>query len=143
MFGAPIPGGRFFCGRVHRRPFWVVLADHWGWHQENYRIVGEIRVRRRWVRSKGPGKSIYTCRKIFNHWRLTVKPPGLRWVKVIHDTQGMDVPKGIKNPNTPYWKPKAAKVTRKEERIQVPTEAWELGHKYEFTRWQGSTDGIQ
>ena len=134
---------RFFCGRVHRRPLLIYLLDWLGYHKEYYRVMGETQVRIRWVSVRQPwprrpvrGRSIYTCRKPVNHWRATLKPQGLRWVNSIHDTRGADVPDNIRNRNTPYWKARALKVTRKQDMIQIPTDSWEIGHKYEYTRWQ-------
>ena len=141
--GSEEGGYRFFCGRVRkRRPFYAWLFDHLGLHQELYRVVGKMGIYRRWVESKAPGRSIYTCRKPRNHWKVTLKPQGLRWVTAVHDrnfTQaGVDEANrlGIKNRDTPYWRERIGRPTRTTERIQIPTEAWELGHRYEFTRWQ-------
>ena len=137
MFSQPMAGAnRFFCGRIHRPPLRVLLLDKLRWHQELYYLKGETVVRRRWVRSRGPGRSIYTCRKPMTHWKVTLKPAGLRWVTAIHDTKGAEVPAHIQNRRSPYWAARAQKITRKQERIQIPTESWELGHRYEFTRWE-------
>ncbi len=138
---AAMPGAnRYFCGRVHRRPLLIRLFDWWGWHQELYRVRGEMRVRRRWVVHYIPGRSIYTCRKPMMHWRAVLKPQGTRWVNMVHDRDfsqpGLDAAKGIKNVETPYWRSKIQKPTRETTRVEIPTESWELGHRYEFTRWQ-------
>jgi len=146
MIGTPIPGGnRYFCGRRRRAPWWVRLVDALGWHQELYRVAGETVVRTRWVRSDRLGESIYTCRKRMDHWRVTIKPQGTRRVTLVHDRNFNEAgvkeaeAKGIQNVDTPYWRAKrqVGKTTRETlPGAEIPTEAWELGHKYEFTRWQ-------
>ena len=115
---------RYFCGRLHNPPFRVRLVNYLGWHQELYRFVGETRVRRRWVRSRRPGRSIYTCRLPVTHWRATVKPSGLKWMNQVRVTR---LTKRGHRPIFKFGKP---------TRVQVPTESWELGHRYEFTRWE-------
>jgi len=79
------------------------------------------------------------------HWTATIKPQGLRWVRSGHirnfDHAGFKEAerKGIKNRKTPYWLARIAPGKDTIEdlgRIQIPTEAWELGHGYEFTRWE-------
>ncbi len=136
MLGA----NRFFCGRVRRRPILIHILDLMGYHQELYRLKGEVRVRRRWVQSGVHGMSVYTCRKPMDHWRVTVKPQGQRWVRMVHDRDfsqpGMDAAKQVKNRKTPYWRSRIEEPTREETMVQIPTEAWEIGHHYEFTRWQ-------
>lgn len=136
-----MPGAnRYFCGRVHRRPALIRFLDSLGYHKELYRVVGELQVRIRWVRAKKPGRSIYSCRKPMTHWKATIKPPGLRWVDSVHDRNfsppGLDAAKNVENRRTPYWRARIEKPTREVQRIQIPTDAWEIGHKYEFTRWE-------
>jgi len=141
-----MPGAnRFFCGRLHRRPFHVWLMDHLGMHQELYRVVGELQIRKRWVESRARGRSIYTCRKPMTHWKATIKPQGFKWVTMVHDRDfsapDLQASENIKNRNTPYWRGRVIKPTRNTEGVQIPTEAWELGHKYEFTRWEELNNG--
>jgi hypothetical protein len=124
MIGTPIPADRFFCGRIHRRPVLIALLDRWGWHKERFHYVGEHQVRWRWVKARRPGRSVYTCRKPMNHWRLTIMPQGTRWVNQI------EVRNIVKRGHRAVFK------TRKAVRVQIPTEAWELGHRYEWTRWE-------
>ena len=140
----PIPSGvlRFFCGRIHRPPRRIRLMDFLGWHQELYYRRGEAVTRKRWVTAETPGRSIYTCRKRVDHWRVTVKPQGLRWVTMVHDrnfsAEGLAEAndRGIKNRKNPYWRKRIGKPTREITRVQIPTESWEIGHRYEFTRWE-------
>ena len=121
----------------------VWFLDRWGYHQENYRIVGEYRIRKHWIHDKKPGKSIYTCRKWVNHHVYTLKPQGQRWVTMISDKNYIEggvkeaEERGIQNRKTPYWRARigAGKIVRTSDSIQIATESWELGHKYEYTRW--------
>ena len=136
-------GYRYFCGRIRpRRPWFIWFFDTIGLHQEVYRITGRMGLYRKWVSSTVRGRSIYTCRKPMNHWRFTLKPQGQRWVTAVHirdfTQQGLDEANrlGIKNRDTPYWRTRIGKPTETVERVPVATEAWELGHRYEFTRWQ-------
>ena len=120
---------RFFCGRWNRGPWYPSLSRTDGegprrWHP------GAL-----WDRWTGR-MAVYTCRKPRTHWRATVKPPGLRWVIQVHDTKGADVPEQIRVRRTPYWRQRYEKVTRSESRIQVPTDSWEVGHKYYFNRYE-------
>ena len=135
-------GNRFFCGLTHRRPLHVWLLDHFGWHQELYRVMGSYEVHRRWVRSSSPGRSVYTCRKRMDHWRVTIKPPGEREVVRIHDRDFSEFwletanKAGVKNRNTPFWRKRIRQRTRDRDVVKIPTPAWELGHKFAFTRWE-------
>ena len=115
---------RFFCGRMHRRPVLVVLLDWFGWHQELYHMMGERIVRRRWVKAKRPGRSVYTCRKAASHWRATIKPPGTRMVYRV------TVKNRVKLSRRPVFR------FGKPELVEIPTPSWEIGHHYEFTRWE-------
>jgi hypothetical protein len=124
MIGAPISSNRFFCGRIHRRPLLIALLDRWGWHKELYRVIGELEVRTRWVKSRKPGHSIYTCRRQANHPVLTLKQEGHRKMNQITITNT------VKRGRRPMYTIGDPVPT------VVRTGAWELGHKYEFTRWE-------
>lgn len=120
-----IPGPlRFYCGRPHRRPLLVVLLDHLGWHRELYRIKGETVVRSRWVAARRPGRSVYTCRLPASHWRATIKPEGTKKM------QQIPLRNTVKSSRRPIFRAGEA-VT-----VEVPTASWEIGHRYEFTRWE-------
>jgi hypothetical protein len=129
-------GPRHFCGRVHRPPLLTRLMDHLGYHRELYYLKGTTRVRTRWVASARPGRSIYTCRKPKGHWRMVVRPAGERMVKATKIQRGAEVPAHIKNTRVPYWKAKSLKETREEVTVPYPARSWEIGHRYEFTRWE-------
>jgi hypothetical protein len=124
VIGSPIAANRYFCGRMHRRPLFVALLDRFGWHRELYRRMGSREISVRWVKAKRPGRSIYTCRKRVDHWRFVLKPQGERRMKRI------DVTNTVKRGHRPKFKYGEPVET------MVPTESWELGHRYEFTRWE-------
>lgn len=121
----PDPGPRrFFCGRLHRRPLLVAFLDYLGYHQELYRVMGSTRIYTRWIVARRPGRSVYTCRKQAGHWKATIKPPGERKMRRV------EVTNTVKRGHRPLFNLGEPVETF------VPTEAWEIGHRYEFTRWE-------
>ncbi len=135
-------GNRFFCGRLHRSPLHVKLLDLLGFHQEIVYVKRRHALLRRWRYTGERGRSIYTCRKRMDHWRLTVKPQGERWVDLVHDRtfsqEAADEARerNVKNRRTPYWRARIERFTRETTRVAIPTGSWELGHRYVFTRWE-------
>jgi len=77
-----------------------------------------------------------------DHWRVTLKPAGEKMVWQIHDRDFNELEweeanrRNIRNRNTRYWRGRIRQFNRERERVPVPTESWEIGHRYEFTRWE-------
>jgi len=116
--------GRGYCGRTHRRPWHARLTDLLGYHRELFYYKGEVRLRTRWVASQRPGRSVYTCRLPPGHWVFVLKQPGWRTMTQIA------VKNRVKRSQRPVFS------FEKPVQVQVPTPSWELGHRYQFTRWE-------